>query len=44
MGFYNFYKRFIYRFSTIIISLINLLKGIEKGRKIESFNLTVDRK
>jgi hypothetical protein len=40
IGFCNFYRRFIFRFSAVIAPLINLLKGMVKGRKMGPFDLT----
>jgi hypothetical protein len=40
VGFCNFYRRFIYRFSAVIAPLTNLLKGMQKGRKSGPFDLT----
>jgi hypothetical protein len=37
LGFANFYYRFIHCYSQVIIGLIDLLKGIEKGRKSGPF-------
>ena len=40
VGFCNFYRRFIYRFSAVVAPLTNLLKGMQKGRKKGPFDLT----
>jgi RNase H-like domain found in reverse transcriptase len=37
LGFTNFYRRFIFLYSKIIIPLTDLLKGIERGRKSGPF-------
>jgi hypothetical protein len=37
LGFANFYYRFIYHYSQVTIGLIDLLKGMEKGRKSGPF-------
>ena len=44
MGFINFYRRFIYRYSYKAIELTNLLVGIENKRKIGSFTFTLKAK
>jgi hypothetical protein len=36
----NFYQRFIHRYSYVTIRLIELLKGIKKGRKSGPFEIT----
>ncbi len=38
LGFANFYRKFILRFSRVIKSLTNLLVGMIRGRKTRSFN------
>jgi RNase H-like domain found in reverse transcriptase/Reverse transcriptase (RNA-dependent DNA polymerase) len=40
LGFTNFYRRFIYRYSIIIIPMTDLLKRTEKGKKKKQFVLT----
>jgi hypothetical protein len=42
MGFCNFYRRFIYRFSAVTAPLTDLLKGMQKGRKTGPFQLTAE--
>jgi hypothetical protein len=37
LGFANFYCRFIYRYSYVTLGLIDLLKGMERGRKTSPF-------
>jgi hypothetical protein len=44
LGFTNFYKRFIYRYSYKAIGLTNLLIGIENKRKIGPFTFTLKAK
>jgi hypothetical protein len=33
LGFYNFYRRFIYNYSSIVRSLTDLTKGSKNGKK-----------
>jgi RNase H-like domain found in reverse transcriptase/Reverse transcriptase (RNA-dependent DNA polymerase) len=40
LGFANFYRRFIHRYSHVTIGLTELLKGMEKGRKSGPFEMT----
>jgi hypothetical protein len=40
VGFCNFYRRFIYRFSAVVAPLTDLLKGMQKGRKTGPFKFT----
>ena len=40
--FCNFFRRFIYAFSTIAKPLTDILKGIEKGKKSGLFELSVE--
>jgi hypothetical protein len=44
LGFINFYKRFIYRYSYKAIGLTNLLVEIENKRKIGPFTFTLKAK
>jgi hypothetical protein len=44
LGFTNFYKRFIYRYSYKAIGLTNLLIKIENRRKIGPFTFTLKAK
>jgi Reverse transcriptase (RNA-dependent DNA polymerase)/RNase H-like domain found in reverse transcriptase/Integrase zinc binding domain/Chromo (CHRromatin Organisation MOdifier) domain/Integrase core domain len=37
LGFANFYRRFIFRYSAITAPMTNLLKGMEKGKKKGTF-------
>ena len=37
LGFANFYRRFIYRYSKIVAPLTDMLKGMEKGKKQGEF-------
>ena len=40
LGFTNFFRRFIYRYSIIIMPITDLLKGMQKGRKTGPFEWT----
>lgn len=42
VGFANFYRRFIFRFSVVIAPMTDLLKGMVKGKKTGPFKLTPD--
>lgn len=42
LGFANFYRRFVHRYSHIARGLTNLLIGMEKGRKSGPFEWTVE--
>jgi hypothetical protein len=44
LGFINFYRRFIYRYSYKAIGLTNLLVRIENKRKISPFTFTLKAK
>jgi hypothetical protein len=44
LGFTNFYRRFIYRYSYKAIGLTNLLVGIENRRKTGPFTFTLKAK
>lgn len=44
VGFCNFYRRFIYRFSAVVAPLTDLLKGMVNGRKYGKFELLPDAK
>ena len=38
LGFANFYRRFVYRYSTVIIFITDLLKSMQKGKKPDPFH------
>jgi hypothetical protein len=38
LGFANFYRRFIHRYSAVVAPITNLLKGMQKGRKSGPFD------
>ena len=40
LGFANFYRRFIHRYSYVTLGLTDLLKGMERGRKTGPFQWT----
>ena len=42
IGFCNFFRRFIYAFSTITKPLTDMLKGMEKGKKSGLFELSAE--
>ena len=42
LNFVNFYKRFVYRFSHIVIFFIDLLKNNNKNKKFEFFEWSIE--
>ena len=42
LGFANFYRRFIFRYSAVTAAMTDLLKGMEKGKKKGEFLWTAD--
>jgi len=40
LGFANFYRRFIHRYSQVTVGMTDLLQGMEKGRKSGPFTWT----